>query len=230
MSPFCINFEREIIMILNEVLHLCLSSIVKNGSETKLRSFKVCNLKISPCTCSLVSAKNLKVRLLKSCELFTAVTKGYFLAWKTQSSICTLSIPWERYDLNIPIAMDSKFLFIIPKDNFFEWEAAIVGPEGSPFEDGVFIARLVFPQDDPLNPPSMRFVSTIFHPSISIHMLRLTAVEMYFQLLFTVQSMFLSQLEGKSTIEWSFPLQKVPVFGTTLLTNRFWLILRKCWL
>lgn len=126
--------------------------------------------------------------------------------------------------------MDSKFLFIIPKDNFFEWEAAIVGPEGSPFEDGVFIARLVFPQDYPLNPPSMRFVSTIFHPSISIHMLRLTAVEMYFQLLFTVQSMFLSQLEGKSTIEWSFPLQKVPVFGTTLLTNRFWLILRKCWL
>ena len=79
MSPFCINFEREIIMILNEVLHLCLSSIVKNGSETKLRSFKVCNLKISPCTCSLVSAKNLKVRLLKSCELFTAVTKGYKL-------------------------------------------------------------------------------------------------------------------------------------------------------
>ena len=52
------------------------------------------------------------------------------------------------------------------QDNFFEWEAAIVGPEGSPFEDGVFIARLTFPQDYPLNPPTMQFTSTIFHPNV----------------------------------------------------------------
>ena len=44
----------------------------------------------------------------------------------------------------------------VNQDNFFEWEAAITGPEGSPFEDGVFVTRLVFPQDYPLNPP--RFV------------------------------------------------------------------------
>lgn len=51
-------------------------------------------------------------------------------------------------------------------DNYFEWEAAITGPEGTVFEDGVFIARLVFPQDYPLNPPTMKFVSSIFHPNI----------------------------------------------------------------
>ena len=54
----------------------------------------------------------------------------------------------------------------VNQDNFFEWEAAITGPEGSPFEDGVFVTRLVFPQDYPLNPPSMRFISKIFHPNI----------------------------------------------------------------
>ena len=59
-----------------------------------------------------------------------------------------------------------KFIAEFLQDNFFEWEAAITGPEGSPFEDGVFIARLVFPQDYPLNPPSMRFTSKIFHPNI----------------------------------------------------------------
>ena len=47
----------------------------------------------------------------------------------------------------------------ITKDNFFEWEAAITGPEGTYFEDYVFIAKLEFPQDYPLNPPKMKFQS-----------------------------------------------------------------------
>ena len=54
----------------------------------------------------------------------------------------------------------------ITEDNFFEWEAAITGPEGTYFEDGVFIATLSFPQDYPLNPPKMRFKSELFHPNI----------------------------------------------------------------
>jgi len=54
----------------------------------------------------------------------------------------------------------------LSEENYFEWEAAVVGPEGTPFEDGVFIARLSFPQDYPLNPPKMRFTSSMFHPNI----------------------------------------------------------------
>ena len=54
----------------------------------------------------------------------------------------------------------------INEENFFEWEAAITGPEGTYFEDGVFIAQLSFPQDYPLNPPKMKFKSDLFHPNI----------------------------------------------------------------
>ena len=39
------------------------------------------------------------------------------------------------------------------------------GPEDSPFDGGVFAAELVFPQDYPLNPPKMKFISEIFHPN-----------------------------------------------------------------
>ena len=39
------------------------------------------------------------------------------------------------------------------------------GPEGTPFEGGVFTARLSFPMDYPLNPPKMKFISDIFHPN-----------------------------------------------------------------
>ena len=54
----------------------------------------------------------------------------------------------------------------VTEDNFFEWEAAITGPTGTYFEDGVFIACLSFPQDYPLNPPKMKFKSELFHPNI----------------------------------------------------------------
>ena len=54
----------------------------------------------------------------------------------------------------------------VSDENYFEWEAAITGPLDTVFEDGVFIAKLSFPQDYPLNPPKMRFLSKIFHPNI----------------------------------------------------------------
>jgi len=54
----------------------------------------------------------------------------------------------------------------VNEDNFFEWEALISGPEGTPFDGGVFVTRLTFPRDYPLSPPKMRFISEIFHPNI----------------------------------------------------------------
>jgi ubiquitin-conjugating enzyme E2 G2 len=34
----------------------------------------------------------------------------------------------------------------IDEDNFFEWECLIQGPEGTPFEGGIFPASLKFPK------------------------------------------------------------------------------------
>jgi ubiquitin-conjugating enzyme E2 G2 len=54
----------------------------------------------------------------------------------------------------------------VNEDNFFEWEAMIIGPEGTPHEGGVFCATLSFPRDYPLSPPKMRFTTEMFHPNI----------------------------------------------------------------
>jgi ubiquitin-protein ligase len=43
----------------------------------------------------------------------------------------------------------------VSEDNYFEWEALIMGPEETPFEDGIFVASLKFPKDYPLSPPTM---------------------------------------------------------------------------
>ncbi|KAL7671470.1 hypothetical protein ACOME3_006366 [Neoechinorhynchus agilis] len=52
------------------------------------------------------------------------------------------------------------------EDNYFEWEAVITGPKDTPFEDGVFFASLKFPEDYPLNPPTMTFLTKVFHPNV----------------------------------------------------------------
>lgn len=53
----------------------------------------------------------------------------------------------------------------VSEDDLLHWEAMIQGPEGTPFEGGVFPAELKFPQDYPLAPPTMKFLGEIWHPN-----------------------------------------------------------------
>ncbi|WFD23063.1 E2 ubiquitin-conjugating enzyme [Malassezia equina] len=61
----------------------------------------------------------------------------------------------------------------ISEDNYLEWEALLPGPDDTPFEGGVFSARLSFrtyhvlmpAPTYPLEPPKMRFDPPIFHPN-----------------------------------------------------------------
>ena len=54
----------------------------------------------------------------------------------------------------------------INEDNLFEWEALVDGPSGTAFDGGCFAARVSFPKDYPLSPPTMRFTSQIWHPNV----------------------------------------------------------------
>lgn len=53
----------------------------------------------------------------------------------------------------------------VSEDDLFLWEALIQGPEGTPFEGGIFPAELKFPRDYPLAPPTMRFTCEMWHPN-----------------------------------------------------------------
>jgi len=54
----------------------------------------------------------------------------------------------------------------VSEDDMFYWEALIQGPEGTPYEGGVFAAELRFPKDYPLSPPTMKFVGgNVWHPN-----------------------------------------------------------------
>lgn len=53
----------------------------------------------------------------------------------------------------------------LSEDDIFLWEALIQGPDGTPYEGGVFPAELRFPRDYPLAPPVMKFLGEVWHPN-----------------------------------------------------------------
>ncbi|XP_013403676.1 ubiquitin-conjugating enzyme E2 R2 [Lingula anatina] len=51
-------------------------------------------------------------------------------------------------------------------DNLFEWEVAIFGPPGTLYEAGYFKAHMKFPSDYPYSPPSVKFLTKMWHPNV----------------------------------------------------------------
>ncbi|SCV69579.1 BQ2448_2599 [Microbotryum intermedium] len=51
-------------------------------------------------------------------------------------------------------------------DNLRYFDVLISGPEGSPFEGGVFKLELFLPEEYPMAPPKVRFLTKLYHPNI----------------------------------------------------------------
>ncbi|ORY47197.1 ubiquitin-conjugating enzyme/RWD-like protein [Leucosporidium creatinivorum] len=51
-------------------------------------------------------------------------------------------------------------------DNLRYFDVLISGPEGSPFEGGLFKLELFLPEEYPMSPPKVRFLTKLYHPNI----------------------------------------------------------------
>jgi ubiquitin-conjugating enzyme E2 A len=51
-------------------------------------------------------------------------------------------------------------------ENIMKWTAIMKGPPETPYEDGIFEMELKFDDDYPVKPPSVKFITPMFHPNI----------------------------------------------------------------
>lgn len=51
-------------------------------------------------------------------------------------------------------------------DNLRYFNVMILGPSQSPYEGGVFKLELFLPEDYPMAPPKVRFLTKIYHPNV----------------------------------------------------------------
>lgn len=54
-------------------------------------------------------------------------------------------------------------------DDITKWRIVILGPDGTPYEGGLFFVFVSFPTDYPFKPPSVQFETRIYHPNISVN-------------------------------------------------------------
>ncbi|GMH33241.1 hypothetical protein BSKO_01075 [Bryopsis sp. KO-2023] len=52
------------------------------------------------------------------------------------------------------------------EDNLRYFSVMILGPQSSPYEGGAFKLELFLPEDYPMAPPKVRFLTRIYHPNI----------------------------------------------------------------
>lgn len=69
---------------------------------------------------------------------------------------------FKRMQLDAP----SGVLALPVSDNVMSWNAVIIGPADTPFEDGTFRLVLQFDEQYPNKPPVVKFISEMFHPNV----------------------------------------------------------------
>jgi len=51
-------------------------------------------------------------------------------------------------------------------DNYFQWQATMLGPEKSPYAGGYFFLDIKFPDNYPMSAPKMKFATKIYHCNV----------------------------------------------------------------
>lgn len=87
-----------------------------------------------------------------------------YLQQKTKStSLRTLMIEFKSLQED---PVEGFRVKIANEDNLFEWEVALFGPPRTLYEGGYFKAGMKFPQDYPYSPPSVKFLTKVWHPNV----------------------------------------------------------------
>eukprot|EP01115_Flamella_aegyptia_P002556 TRINITY_DN136646_c0_g1_i1.p1 TRINITY_DN136646_c0_g1~~TRINITY_DN136646_c0_g1_i1.p1 ORF type:complete len:156 (+),score=37.15 TRINITY_DN136646_c0_g1_i1:29-469(+) len=52
-------------------------------------------------------------------------------------------------------------------DNLYNWRVVMLGPEGSPYENGKFLIDLNIPSEYPFKHPQVKYLVKVYHPNVN---------------------------------------------------------------
>jgi len=74
----------------------------------------------------------------------------------------------EFKELTVDDPFEDDMCTVQPKnDDYFNWQATITGPAGTPYADGLFFLDIELPNDYPFKPPKVKFTTNIYHCNIA---------------------------------------------------------------
>jgi ubiquitin-conjugating enzyme E2 D/E len=56
---------------------------------------------------------------------------------------------------------------LVKPNEIYLWHGTIIGPQGTPYEGGLFKLEIQFPTDYPFKPPMIKFITKVYHPNIN---------------------------------------------------------------
>lgn len=91
-----------------------------------------------------------------------AITQRQLTAKMSTSARRRLIRDFKRMKEDAPIGVSAAPV----SDNIMMWNAVIIGPTDTPFEEGTFRLLLNFDETYPNKPPTVKFISRMFHPNV----------------------------------------------------------------
>ena len=74
----------------------------------------------------------------------------------------------EFEDLNKNPLPNIGLTVILPdKNNIFEWECTMLGAKDTEYKGGLFYLKVLFPDNYPVKPPEVRFITPIYHVNVN---------------------------------------------------------------
>lgn len=72
----------------------------------------------------------------------------------------------ELQNLNLSKEQDPNIFLIPSRDNILSWTSLLRGPSDTPYADGIFQLSIACGSHYPLEPPTITFVTRVFHPNV----------------------------------------------------------------
>ena len=86
----------------------------------------------------------------------------------SQSKLNALKIIREEFKrlCKTPLYNFGITVCLFDEDNLFEWKGTVIGPRNSPYRNGLFYFKILFPDDYPNSRPEICFLTPIYHLNI----------------------------------------------------------------